>query len=65
MQWGALPGKTPVVLLSLFFPSSVLQAFATRNFTTRLAGICRLSGLGVTTIRAFRLTSTSCRVPAR
>src|SRR5947199_3919641 len=43
-----------------YFPSTAtLQAFATRNFTTRLAGILRgLPVCGLRPIRAFRFTKT-------
>src|SRR5206468_9130854 len=50
-----------------YFPSTAtLQAFATRNFTTRLAGILRGSPVcGLRPIRAFRLTKTSLPRPGK
>src|SRR2546430_17090326 len=50
-----------------YFPSTAtLQAFATRDFTTRLAGILMGSPVcGLRPIRAFRFTKTSLPRPGK
>ena len=65
-NWGTPGGGSPNSSVPYFFAPRIasLAAFATRNFTTRLAGILIASPVaGLRPMRAFRFTSTSLPTP--